>query len=191
MQKGSNRQRPQAGRAGHFSLWLLLCRVRAHGAVRPCPSAKRETLITRPVGLRLERALEWLPSARRQIVDRACNQPLWPLDREENGETQALSGRIRDAGLRGHPCRRMPTGPLAGRQPAAPPIPDALVAGLGRSPREVWAANDHIAVFENEETARAIAPPCRHPKHFDMSGTTPPAFMGCPKRQDATQFMTM
>lgn len=43
------------------------------------------------------------------------------------------------------------------RPPVAKPIPDALVAGLGRMPQEVWAANDYMAVFEDEEAVRTIA----------------------------------
>ena len=46
--------------------------------------------------------------------------------------------------------------------PARPPVPSsipaALVAGLGHAPEEVWAANDYIAVFADEDIVRAIAP---------------------------------
>ena len=56
------------------------------------------------------------------------------------------------------------------RPPAAHPIPDALVAGLGRSPQEVWAANDYIAVFENEETVLAIAPDFAKLQELDLRG---------------------
>ncbi|MBU1237670.1 MAG: PhzF family phenazine biosynthesis protein [Gammaproteobacteria bacterium] len=44
------------------------------------------------------------------------------------------------------------------RPPAPCPIPDRLAEALGRVPLEVWAANDYLAVFENEEIIRAIAP---------------------------------
>ena len=44
------------------------------------------------------------------------------------------------------------------RPPALCPIPDGLADGLGRVPLEVRAANDYLAVFENEEIIRAIAP---------------------------------
>lgn len=52
----------------------------------------------------------------------------------------------------------------------AKPIPDALVAALGRTPREVWAANDYIAVFEDEETVRALAPDFARLQALDLLG---------------------
>jgi PhzF family phenazine biosynthesis protein len=46
--------------------------------------------------------------------------------------------------------------------PARPPQPktagDDLLAGLGRTPREVWAARDWMAVFESEDEVRRLAP---------------------------------
>ena len=33
-----------------------------------------------------------------------------------------------------------------------------LLEGLGRPPREVWAARDYLAVFETEEEVRTLAP---------------------------------
>ncbi|HWR78382.1 MAG TPA: PhzF family phenazine biosynthesis protein [Thiobacillus sp.] len=46
--------------------------------------------------------------------------------------------------------------------PACPPtpcgFPDLLIEGLGQRPLEVWAADDYIAVFDSEETVRAITP---------------------------------
>ena len=56
------------------------------------------------------------------------------------------------------------------RPPVAKPIPDALVAALGRTPREVWAANDYIAVFEDEETVRALAPDFAKLQALDLRG---------------------
>lgn len=56
------------------------------------------------------------------------------------------------------------------RPPVAKPIPEALVAGLGRSPQEVWAANDYIAVFEDEDTVRAIAPDFAKLQELDLRG---------------------
>lgn len=58
--------------------------------------------------------------------------------------------------------------------PARPPqlcsIPDALVDGLGRSPQEVWAANDYIAVFESEEIVRSIVPYFAKLQELDLRG---------------------
>jgi len=58
--------------------------------------------------------------------------------------------------------------------PARPPklcsIPDGLVDGLGRSPQEVWAANDYIAVFESEEIVRSIAPDFAKLQELDLRG---------------------
>lgn len=58
--------------------------------------------------------------------------------------------------------------------PARPPvvksIPDALVVGLGRQPQEVWAANDYIAVFENEEIVRSIVPDFAKLQELDLRG---------------------
>jgi PhzF family phenazine biosynthesis protein len=46
--------------------------------------------------------------------------------------------------------------------PARPPQPmtasEELLEGLGRPPREVWAARDYLAVFETEEEVRTLAP---------------------------------
>jgi PhzF family phenazine biosynthesis protein len=46
--------------------------------------------------------------------------------------------------------------------PARPPQPmtasEELLEGLGRAPREVWAARDYLAVFETEEQVRTLAP---------------------------------
>lgn len=56
------------------------------------------------------------------------------------------------------------------RPPEPHPIPDALVAGLGRLPREVWAANDYIAVFEDEEAVRALAPDFAKLQELDLRG---------------------
>jgi PhzF family phenazine biosynthesis protein len=46
--------------------------------------------------------------------------------------------------------------------PARPPQPmtagEDLLEGLGRPPREVWAARDYLAVFETEEEVRTLRP---------------------------------
>jgi PhzF family phenazine biosynthesis protein len=46
--------------------------------------------------------------------------------------------------------------------PARPPQPmtasEDLLEGLGRPPREVWAARDYLAVFETEDEVRTLAP---------------------------------
>jgi PhzF family phenazine biosynthesis protein len=46
--------------------------------------------------------------------------------------------------------------------PARPPQPmtasEELLEGLGRPPREVWAARDYLAVFETEEEVRTLVP---------------------------------
>ncbi len=54
--------------------------------------------------------------------------------------------------------------------PVATPIPDALVAGLGRVPQEVWAANDYMAIFEDEDAVRAIAPDFAKLQALDLRG---------------------
>lgn len=56
------------------------------------------------------------------------------------------------------------------RPPVAKPIPDALVAGLGRVPQEVWAASDYMAVFEDEDAVRAIAPDFAKLQALDLRG---------------------
>ncbi|GFO67173.1 putative isomerase [Geomonas limicola] len=38
------------------------------------------------------------------------------------------------------------------------PLPEALVAGLGRRPLELYAAEDYLAVFDSEEEVRAVTP---------------------------------
>ena len=46
--------------------------------------------------------------------------------------------------------------------PARPPQPmtasEELLEGLGRPPREVWAARDYLTVFETEEEVRTLVP---------------------------------
>lgn len=46
--------------------------------------------------------------------------------------------------------------------PSRPPQPmtasEDLLEGLGRPPREVWAARDYLAVYETEDEVRALAP---------------------------------
>src|SRR5262249_29151128 len=46
--------------------------------------------------------------------------------------------------------------------PSRPPhtvtATDDLLEGLGKAPREVWAARDYLAVYEREEDVRALRP---------------------------------
>ena len=44
------------------------------------------------------------------------------------------------------------------RPPQSVTATDDLVEGLGRPPREVWAARDYLAVFDSEDEVRALAP---------------------------------
>lgn len=44
------------------------------------------------------------------------------------------------------------------RPPQPAPASAELLEGLGRAPREVWAARDYLAVFESEEEVRALTP---------------------------------
>jgi PhzF family phenazine biosynthesis protein len=44
------------------------------------------------------------------------------------------------------------------RPPKAVTASDDLLEGLGRPPREVWAARDYLAVYDREEDVRALAP---------------------------------
>ena len=44
------------------------------------------------------------------------------------------------------------------RPPRTVTATDDLLEGLGRPPREVWAARDYLAVYEREEDVRALAP---------------------------------
>lgn len=58
--------------------------------------------------------------------------------------------------------------------PALPPKPcpppDALIEGLGRRPLEVLAADDYIAVFEDETVIRALAPDLARLRELDRRG---------------------
>ena len=56
------------------------------------------------------------------------------------------------------------------RPPTSRPISDALIAALGRTPQEVWAANDYIAVFESEEIVRSIVPDFAKLQELDLRG---------------------
>ncbi|MGD9537074.1 MAG: PhzF family phenazine biosynthesis protein [Alphaproteobacteria bacterium] len=58
--------------------------------------------------------------------------------------------------------------------PAAPPTPstppEALIRGLGRVPAETLAGPDHIAVFENADAVRALAPDHAVLETLDLRG---------------------
>jgi len=53
-------------------------------------------------------------------------------------------------------------------QPCAPP--EALIEGLGRPPAEVLAAEDYIAVFDDEAVIRALAPDLAKLRGLDLRG---------------------
>lgn len=58
--------------------------------------------------------------------------------------------------------------------PSAPPksciAPEALLAGLGKQPVEVHAADDYFAVFDSEDTVRAIKPDFVKLSALDLRG---------------------
>lgn len=58
--------------------------------------------------------------------------------------------------------------------PSTPPqpcaVPDALLAGLGRQPEEVLAADDYIVVFDSEDTVRALKPDLVKLSALDLRG---------------------
>lgn len=58
--------------------------------------------------------------------------------------------------------------------PSMPPAPcaapAALLAGLGMQPSEVLASDDYVAVFDNEDTVRAIAPDFAELTKLDLRG---------------------
>lgn len=58
--------------------------------------------------------------------------------------------------------------------PSVPPKPctppDALLAGLGRSPVEVLAADDYFVVFDSEDTVRSIKPDFAKLAELDLRG---------------------
>ncbi|MHB8845426.1 MAG: PhzF family phenazine biosynthesis protein [Nitrospirota bacterium] len=56
------------------------------------------------------------------------------------------------------------------RPPKPCPAPEALVEGLGRRPVEVLAADDYIAVFDNEADIRALSPDLAKLRQLDLRG---------------------
>jgi PhzF family phenazine biosynthesis protein len=56
------------------------------------------------------------------------------------------------------------------RRPEACVAPDALVAGLGRLPVEILAADDYLVVFEDEASVRALAPDLAKLAELDRRG---------------------
>lgn len=64
---------------------------------------------------------------------------------------------------------------MAMRFPRRPPepceTPEALVRGLGRTPKEVRRARDYMAVFETEDEVRALAPDMAALASLDAVGT--------------------
>ena len=65
-------------------------------------------------------------------------------------------------------------GRLAMDFPAIPPqpcvAPDALIAGLGRRPLEVLAADDYVAVFDSEAAVRNLSPDYARLRELDRRG---------------------
>jgi PhzF family phenazine biosynthesis protein len=65
-------------------------------------------------------------------------------------------------------------GRLAMDFPAIPPqpcvAPDALIAGLGRPPVEVFAADDYVAVFDSEAAIRDLSPDYARLRELDLRG---------------------
>lgn len=56
-------------------------------------------------------------------------------------------------------------------QPATPcKAPDALIAGLGKRPLEVLAADDYVAVFDNEDDVLALMPDLSQLQLLDLRG---------------------
>ena len=69
--------------------------------------------------------------------------------------------------------------------PAAVEPPDALVAGLGREPVEVLAAEDYLAVYASEADIRALQPDFARLRQLDRRGviaTAPGANVDCVSR---------
>jgi len=54
--------------------------------------------------------------------------------------------------------------------PAPCPLPEALEAGLGRRPLELYAAEDYLAVLESEEEVRTLAPNFERLCELDLRG---------------------
>lgn len=58
--------------------------------------------------------------------------------------------------------------------PSTPPlscaVPDALLAGLGRQPEEVLAADDYFVVFDSEDTVRTLKPDFVKLSALDLRG---------------------
>lgn len=54
--------------------------------------------------------------------------------------------------------------------PSSCPIPDGLVEGLGHTPVDVLAAEDYIAVFDNEEIVRSLLPNLSKLQELDRRG---------------------
>lgn len=57
-------------------------------------------------------------------------------------------------------------------KPAPCPLPEALEAGLGRRPLEVYAAGDYLAVFENAEMIRSLLPDFEALRRLELRGVT-------------------
>jgi len=70
--------------------------------------------------------------------------------------------------------RRTDAGEFTMDFPAQPPVPcaapEALLAGLGREPREVLQAADYIAVFEHEDDIRTLTPDLEQLRKLDLRG---------------------
>jgi len=58
------------------------------------------------------------------------------------------------------------------RPPKPCPPPKALIEGLGRRPVEVLAADDYVAVFDNEADVRALSPDFLRISQLDLRGVS-------------------
>lgn len=56
------------------------------------------------------------------------------------------------------------------RPPQACAAPPALLAGLGRRPREVWSSRDYMAVYDREDDVRALQPDMEKLRTLDRLG---------------------
>lgn len=61
---------------------------------------------------------------------------------------------------------------LPALKPVPCPLPEALEAGLGRRPLEVYTAGDYLAVFENAEIIRSLAVDFEALRRLELRGVT-------------------
>jgi predicted PhzF superfamily epimerase YddE/YHI9 len=103
--------------------------------------------------------LRWFtPTVEVPLCGHATLASAFVIFRHLDPSLQAVSFRSKSGELRVTRSGDLLTLDFPSWTPARCEAPEALVSGLGRPPREVWATEDYLAVYDTEDEVRALAP---------------------------------